>query len=361
MQYHVLHAELLEVLRLSEPRNRDFFFGWCELNRVAGMRPTTYADIAAGRPASGTALTKVLRYVLDIDGANNAQAIRLHAFVAERGMSACERTPIHILTRFATATESPDLMSSGLESVMRFFGSTRLTVQHVRPCREGSELRTVVNWLFIEGGRRFGGKRLSEGDAIRCAEKHINTTMPEYLKRLASWQQSVPWSVAVGGDSDDHPCAVSIAAPISSSQLEQARAGRLDMLRAELDKDLQHSSRIFVETLGVQPKSHRRLSLTPSLVHLFRTTLCQQAVLSDVSGLGYDCPLSILSFGCTPEFEKWLKAFKYKPIEKRSPITHLPLWEKEVWIKDTRSCSEAAHLGVWNAIQHQFRQSSLAA
>lgn len=345
-----------DLLQRCPIKKRGLFLDWAADTGTKGFRKDTYASIAAGRPAPATAVAKIFRFLLDDAYPGNEEGAVFRAYLQECRVPEEEWNVQDLLPRFAIAADPQDPFRGGLGPIINLSSYMTNPLRNIRPCRDEDEVRKVTRWLFIHGGRRAAGSgvRLSDEDAIPYGERFVKTDMSEYADRLIRWWRELPWSVAVGGDSHDEPRAMSVAAPVSAERYAALRAGKADMFRLDLEHALDRSPYLFVETLAISPaEPHSKFINAPQL-HVFRTTLVQQAVLSDVTGARSDQPLRILSLGCFDEFTRMLRSFGYKPTDTCTPIAELPLWERRLW-GNNHPLRDSAVLGVWEAIQHKFR------
>lgn len=319
------------------------------------MRTKTVADIRAGRAAPEQHIAKFISYLLDTSYKGNEAAVRFLKYLDHVKISPSQRTVFHLMALLTHPSEPINPFLTGMDAVKDLFQQFCDPCGGVRPCKDEEEVAMVTRWLYVDGGRRAGGHKLSEGDAIREGERFVRTSLADYSERLIGWHRLEPWTVAVSGDSLDFPVAMSVTAPISEARYELIRAGKLDMLRSTLEPGLVRSADLFFETFAQRQLPRRGWTITPQLFHMLRAVLCQQAVLSDVPGLGHTRPLRIISLGCTEEYRIWLQRFNYVPVGVAMPETQLELWGRDFWTKRLW-LQYSAHLGVWHGIQRRFRE-----
>ena len=345
-----------DVLQRCPIKNRGVFLDWASDTGEKGVRKETYAHIAAGRPAPATAITKVFAFLLDDTFPRNDEAKVFRACLRDLNIPESEWTASHLLRRLTEAADPQDPFPDGLDSIINLSRFLVSPLRHVRPCHDEHEVREVTRWLFVHGGRRAAGSkvRLSDDDAIPYGERFVKTSVRDYADRLIRWWRECPWTVAVGGDADDMPRAMSVAAPVSAGRYASLRVGEADMFHLDLEQGLHASPYLFMETLAIGPANPRVKFVNAPQIHVFRTTLVQQAVLSDVTRARHDQPLRILSLGCFDEFTRMLRYFGYKPTGTCTPHAGLPLWERRIW-GNNHPLRDSAVLGVWEAIQHKFR------
>lgn len=356
MQGRAFKREFLDQCPLGE---RDKFYAWATNNRLKGFRTQRWADLRAGRPVGPQYIAMVLRYFIDISRTKGLAAANFVQVLQDKGMSVKSITIDDCLQEFTEVRDFYSPLEEGMDAIKNLFDLCRDPLEGIRPCESASEVMEVTRWLFVEGGRRAAGKRLGEKEAIEAAQAFVRTSLHEYSMRLVRWWKQEPWCVAVGGDNMNSPRVMSIAAPVSDERYSLIRSGTVDMFRADVESHQHRSPNIFMESLATRPTSWKTWSLTPKLAHVFRTVLTQQAVLSDVPKLGEEVPLRIISIGAASEMCKWLRRFKYRPLESRTPETDLPLWERQLW-DDAVGIRERAHWGVWRAIQRYFRTAPVS-
>lgn len=327
---------------------------WCDESGRPFMKNGVYSGLAKGGHSSARHLDLIVEFLLDSRHKNHVERQSLDKFLADR-LASTATTKNAVLELISVAELVPDHgFGLGTRALHWFFEHQllRLPGQFVRPVSNEEEAQDAAGAVYVDAGRQLAGHVVSPTEALRIVKTRMGLNIDQYQERVAMWWRHNPWTVVHATHRKrTGRLGTSITLPVTEAFVNEATSGKRATHECSCDDLQQVSPCLILE--GVSAASNGESSRNPSL-SLLAAVICQMAKLSDVPGVGRDPELRVVSFFGTPEGQKRLKGFGFRPLGSCFPGTSIEYAERRLGSRG-RGFRDGPLVGIWHSIQLHMR------